>query len=684
MRLIYRIAIVTAVVIVVVFLAGYMIAASYDYNKFKPYIVRVIKESTGRDLSLNGEIRLKPGLLLTASVEDGALQNAPWGSQPNMLRVKRIEARAPLLPLLRGELVFKELILVEPRFLIENDASGKSNLEFDIPEPEEATSELEEPEEEKGLVFAFEAFRIEDGKLSLKNGRTGVTRAVEVDQLDFRRRQADNKADAEIKGVYNGVSFQLSGVIGRIYTLLMLDEPFPLDVKLSASDAELSVLGEIENLFELKGMDLEFTARGKEIETVLKMIRERPRLRGPFHFSGRFTGENPTHFKASDLNLALGDMKINGFVSYSEPRGKPSVEAKLGSEKLDLRPFYDPEQKPVKPKKTATPAKTSGAANATGAQRVFSGAAFDLEAFHAINASIDLRIGQLLLPNLALDNLEHKVILEDGHLEISPYKADIGGGRIHGAVDLLMKTTGVDVSVQMEVRRFDLGEMLKKLGVTDNLDGFLDLDFKLAGKGNSTAEMMAGLNGDFIGHVTEGEMPIGYLKLLGADFSTNMINLFNPFHKKIDHADINCMVFDFHIDDGMAVSDVILVDAEQVTILADGKLNLKTEALNFGIRPKPKEGVGIKGVGKVSVSLGEFTSPWRLKGTLASPSLGVGKAETILTAGKAAGFTALLGPAGLAGLFVSGSLGDKDPCAKAMELTGEGVVEKKSIFGLFK
>ncbi|MCP4691267.1 MAG: AsmA family protein [Desulfobacterales bacterium] len=683
MRLIYRIVIVTMIAVALLLFTGYLIAATYDYNKFKPEIIRIVKELTGRDLSLDGDIRLKPGLLLTASVEDGAFQNAPWGSRPNMLKIKRIEVQAPLFPLLRGEFVFKGLTLVEPRFLIENDPSGKSNLALDVPAPEEVESELEEMEEKEGLRFNFESFQIQDGELSIKNGRTGETHVVAVNRLDIKRGQGDEKARVEIKGAWNDAPFQLSGAMGPLYTVFTRGDPFPLDIKVSASDAALSAVGEIQNLLELKGIDLKFSARGKEIATILKMIRERPRLNGPFHFSGHLTGEDPAHFKVSGLNAGLGDMKIGGFFSYAENREKPSVEAKLTSDKLDFRPFYEPDRKKAKSKTPETPGTASGT-KPSGAPRVFSDAPFDLQVFHAMDASIHLQIGQLLLPKLALDNLEQNFTLKDGRLKISPFKAHVGGGRLRGAADLRVEKKGVAASVQMEVRRFDLGEMLKELGISDKLDGSLDLDFNLSGKGNSAAEMAAGLNGDFIGHMKEGAMPLKYIKLFGADFSANLINLFNPFHKKIDHAMINCMVFDFHIQNGMVDSDVILVDSPQVTALVDGKLNLKTEALDFGIKPRPKEGVGIKGVGKVSVSLGEFTTPWRLKGTLASPSLGVGPSETVRAAGKAAGFTALLGPAGLVSLFVSGSLGEKDPCAKALELAGKGGVEKKSLFGIFK
>jgi hypothetical protein len=98
---------------------------------------------------------------------------------------------------------------------------------------------------------------------------------------------------------------------------------------------------------------------------------------------------------------------------------------------------------------------------------------------------------------------------------------------------------------------------------------------------------------------------------------------------------------------------------------------LKTEELDFGIYTQPKEGVGTKETGKISVSLSAITKPFKLGGTLADPSLEIDATRSVKTIG-----TALLGPAGIAYLLVSRSTGDESPCAKALAVAGEGVSEK--------
>ena len=62
-----------------------------------------------------------------------------------------------------------------------------------------------------------------------------------------------------------------------------------------------------------------------------------------------------------------------------------------------------------------------------------------------------------------------------------------------------------------------------------------------------------------------------------------------------------------------------------------------------------------------------ITKPFKLGGTLANPSLGISPERVAETIGSA-----LLGPGGLASLFVSVSSGKENPCAAALKIAGEG------------
>ncbi len=123
-----RIVGVAAFLFIAMIVAAYVILSTYDYNKFKPRIAKIVEDATGRALTLAGDIDLEVGLSPTLVVEDVSFQNATWGSRPELAKLKRFEIQIALLPLILKRIIVKRIILVSPDILVETDSSGKSKL----------------------------------------------------------------------------------------------------------------------------------------------------------------------------------------------------------------------------------------------------------------------------------------------------------------------------------------------------------------------------------------------------------------------------------------------------------------------------------------------------------------------------------------------------------------------------
>jgi hypothetical protein len=103
-----------------------------------------------------------------------------------------------------------------------------------------------------------------------------------------------------------------------------------------------------------------------------------------------------------------------------------------------------------------------------------------------------------------------------------------------------------------------------------------------------------------------------------------------------------------------------------------GRINLETEAIDIPINTLPRQGVGIEDVVTVSMNLDQMIDAFRLSGSLANPSLEVDAADALFSIGETIGSVAVFGPAGVAAAFMSGSVGNRNPC----ELVLEGVPER--------
>ena len=125
-----KIVIAAALVFVVLIVALYAFVEFYDFNKFKPLIARAVKNATGRELNIKGDIDIDFGIRPTIVVEDVSFQNAAWSARPDLGRVKRLEVQMAVWPLISGKFDFAHLVLVEPDVIVEFDSSG--NIQFFI------------------------------------------------------------------------------------------------------------------------------------------------------------------------------------------------------------------------------------------------------------------------------------------------------------------------------------------------------------------------------------------------------------------------------------------------------------------------------------------------------------------------------------------------------------------------
>ena len=657
--------VIIAAVFVGVLVAAYIIAASYDYNKVKPMITDAAKEYTGRKLTMNGDVDLAIGLPPTLEVNDVAFQNASWGSQPQMARLKKLRVKVAILPLIMGNLTIRQLIIEEPVFLLETNKSGKSNLDFDAAKTSAPTKAEARSDDEIQTEIELNEIDIKNGQITYRDHRTGQTDTVELASLALKTPLLGGGADINIKGSYNRTPFDINGNIGLISKALKSDEKWPLKIKAQAVKTKISAEGSIQDLRNARGIDLKLNIEGDDLAEFEKFTGKPLPVKGPFKVSGQFKSPSENVVEVSDLSVELGESRIQGSVKVTRTAQRPFIEARLSSKQLDLRPMMAGDK---------TTDGTAGQPATAGSKddKVFPNEPLPVDALHTADALVQFTATRIMTPHLALDDFLVDLSLKDGVLNIKELKAGgEGGGKLAGSMQIAAQKAGSTLNLKLKIDELDLENMANSLGVSDAVAGKLNIDLDLNGHGNSVAALMAGLNGDTKILVSDGKLDNRYADLIGGDLRASLTKLFNPLAEKQAYTTLNCVVNHFEIKDGLAESQILVIDTNRMTVVGEGDINLRTEALDLGVTPEPKEGVGADNVASVNISLKEFTKPFRLKGTLAHPSLGIDPTETVLTFGKTLGNIALFGPAGLATSFVSGKFGENHPCAKSLAALGD-------------
>jgi hypothetical protein len=273
------------------------------------------------------------------------------------------------------------------------------------------------------------------------------------------------------------------------------------------------------------------------------------------------------------------------------------------------------------------------------------------------------------------------MVLKDGTLIVKPLKAVLGKGSMDGRLSLQSGEKTASLAMVFKINELDISYLTKGLKSTGGLEGSLDIDIDISARGASIAGMMGSLNGTTVLVMGKGRVDNTYINMLGGDLSSSLFRLLNPFWKDTQGTSINCFVSGFNIKDGIASTTALALNTEYMVVVGEGDIDLKTERLNLSLKPVPKEGIGTRYTGRLNVSLNALTSPFKLGGTLAHPSLAIDPTQTAITFGKAIGGAMLFGPVGIAAALVGSSSGETDSCLAAIEAAHKGVRVDKGLVG---
>ncbi len=665
-------------ILVAAIVAVYVLVSRYDFNDLKPRAAQAVMNATGRELTMQGDIELKVGLAPALVANSVSFQNAPWGSRPHMAAVKRLEVQVALIPLIHGDIEVKRLTLIEPDIIIETDRSGESNLSFERKEKEKR------PKEEKPApggrempTLSFNKVRVEDAALTFRDGKTGKTHAATIGKLTATQGKEEMLA-LDVDGAYDGRPIEVKGTLGPMWALTDPRKPWPLKLTATTPDAVITIDGSIRDVMNGQGMDLHVAAESQSLAKFAAIAGAAgvPDV-GPLKVALRLTDPAARTYKFAELNARLADSDIGGWLEVRLDSKRPRLTAELRLQVLDIRAFG--------PKSDGT----SGDAEAdsgTGARgdKVFSEGRFSLDPLKAFDGDAKIQAERILLPRLSLSGLTAEVTLEEGALTVEPVQVTVGEGTLNGNLRVAARGDAAELSTVLKVEHLNLGLMLKELAVKDVIEGNLDADIQLAGRGVSVADLMSQLNGNTVLVMGSGRINNKYIKLLGTDAGSGVLSLLNPLAEGTDYTELNCFVSRFDIVNGIAASTALVADTTEMTVLGDGTIDLRTERLNMSLKPSPKKGIASTDSALPTLSLGEIVKPFKLAGTLAHPKLAVDPTESAIIVGKAVGGTALFGPAGIVAALAADGKTDGNPCLTALEAAKTGVKvpgEEKGMVG---
>lgn len=230
MRKILLIAAAVIVAIPLLAIGGFLVF--FDADSFRPRLAEAIQRATGREVRIEGPLRLSPALTPTVSVTGLTLANIPGGSAPEMLRVAHAELRMGLIALIEGRLEIASLTLEGGRLLLE-----KENWQFGhAPVPAPATP-APAAAPSQPLVLDVRSFTLKDWIVSYEGEE------IRIPQARLTGSGAGAPLDLTATVVGRGTEALVEGRIGPLMDFALAERPWPFRLSAVLPGGRLSAEG---------------------------------------------------------------------------------------------------------------------------------------------------------------------------------------------------------------------------------------------------------------------------------------------------------------------------------------------------------------------------------------------------------------------------------------------------------
>lgn len=630
--------------IVAAAVVGIVVLKSMDFNEYRGLIAEQIKAATGRDLIIAGQLKLEISLSPSLAVEDVRLANAPWGSRPDMIVLKRLAAEVRFLPLLRGEVEINRLVLSGLDVALEVDGQGRANWDM-----AGAGAPKTQAAESAGVIPRVDRVMLRDLKLSYRNARDGVSFQATVQTFSLEAKDMESPMTIILKASFADMPVNASGRIGAFKTIV---EGGRLPVRLDVDVAGLKMRaeGHIEDSRALKGIDVAIGIKTERLASTIAALGSAvPALKDwnapavPADSSFRLKGQGTT-FTADTLKVHVGRSDLSGSVQVTLKGGKPEISGSLASTRLDLNEIF--------------PAAKTSPDRSQGDGRVFSADPLPVDALRAFNADLAAKIRTAVLPGVVVQEVNGRMTLKEGRLAI-PVAFSAGGGSIKGDVSVDGTRTPAAVALRLDGDDVDWGRVLADSGVIEAVrESKAEVAVNLAGAGRSTREIMAALSGEAKIAVGPGRIQNRILDLAGGDVVGQALGAINPFDRAAEFTILNCAVARFIVREGIADGrDALALETGKMTVAGSGRLDLRNETLDFAFKPEARQGIG----------LGNVVGMVRITGTLAQPNVGVDPLEAVKSVIDTGAKIATLGLSETAkSLLLGRPSGIASPCQAAL------------------
>lgn len=456
---------IALVVLVVVFVAGAAIlVATVDPNDYKEEIIAQVKEATGRDLKLDGDIGFSFFPKLGVKLGQAEFGNAAgFGSEP-FAQVKQVGVSVDLLSLLKMKVQADTIQLQGLRVNLQKNKNGKTNWD-DLSGNSDGSAETSTSSGDSGGIgLEVAGIHITDSQ-------------VVYDDQQAKNKITLNPIELKTGSIGSGKPSKISAELGLSQTNPALTADINLD-----TNARLNISTAV---YQLTDLVLSVNAKGDTLPNGKLDLTVKSDV------EANLKSES---LKLDPIDINLVDVALDGNLSVKS-FSKPSIAFSLNSDEIDLAKLIP----------ASDSSQETSSSNASSSDEKIE---LPTDMLRSLKIDGALSVGKLLASGLTMTDIKAKIRGKGGVIDLKPLTMNLYNGVYSGSAGLNVSGQTPKYSATSDLKDLAIEGLMADL--SDNgksiIRGKTQMAFNVATSGDRPSILTKRLNGNASFKAAEGAL----------------------------------------------------------------------------------------------------------------------------------------------------------------------------------
>ncbi|HKW55519.1 MAG TPA: AsmA family protein [Stellaceae bacterium] len=583
MNLVKRLLIGIAVVVVLLIAAVIAVPFLIPVDTYKSKLVAAVKDSTGRDLRIDGKMSFSLFPVVGLEANDVSFSNPPGAASKDMAKLGKLQVALQVLPLLHRDIEIKRLVLVDPVIDLEVDKQGRPNWQFSA-SPAPATPAKQPDKAAPGggggslSDLHLDDVRLVNGRVTYLDQRSGAKQELSEIGMTVSLPSLDGPFSAAGAATWRNEKMTLAASLAKPRAF-MDGKTSAAALKLASKPINFDFKGEGAGSTPLKldgAVDLQVpSVRGLAAWAGQPLKLPGTGL-GPLAISGKVSMAG-SKIAFSDASLGLDDMKAKGELALDSGGARPALKGKLDVDKLDANPYLPPE-------KEAKPAPAAGkpGGGPAAAKSDWSDDPIDLTPLKSADVDFALTAGGLQYRKIQVGKSALALKLVNGRFESDLTELALYKGAGKGKVVLDGSGAVPAIEADFNLSGVQVQPLLHDAADLDRVSGTGGFATAVSGHGKSQREIITALNGkgdlNFANGVIKGLNLVGMVKNVAASFQ--------GAQSGADQTDFSNLTGTYTITNGILRNSDLQLKSAEVPMTGAGTVDLPHRSVDYKITPK--------------------------------------------------------------------------------------------------